>query len=138
MSFLPNTSGTGYTYTKLEAFNPGYGDQIAREYKLKPFRGESGELSLTYVPKDTVAALPSQKDLAKLAPRKASTGEAAALGSLALAKKEGRQAPVTYLTWSDSVAIEQKVDLAKELGLAGVAVFKFDGGSDPKMWRVLK
>lgn len=135
---MSNTSGTGYSYTKIEAFNPKYGDQIAKEYKLKPFRGESGELSLTYVPKETVSSLPSQKELVKLAPKSASTGEAAALGALALAKKEGRQAPVTYLTWSDSVAIKQKVDLAKKKGLAGVAVFKFDGGNDPKMWRVLK
>lgn len=135
---MPNTSGTGYSYTKIEAFNPGYGDQIAKKYKIKPFRGESGELSLTYVPKETVSSLPSQKELARLAPKSASTGEAAALGALALAKKEGRQAPVTYLTWSDAGAIKQKVDLAKEKGLAGVAVFKFDGGNDPKMWRALK
>lgn len=135
---MPNTSGTGWSYTKLESFNPGYGSQIAKEYKIKPFRGESGELSLTYVPKETVKTLPNQKELAKLAPKRTPTGEAAALGALALAKKEGRQAPVTYLTWSDSVAIKQKVDLARKLGVAGVAVFKFDGAQDPKMWRVLK
>jgi len=30
------------------------------------------------------------------------------------------------------------VKLARELGIKGVAVFKFDGGEDPGMWGVLK
>ena len=42
------------------------------------------------------------------------------------------------VTWQDSQAIADKVALAKQLGIRGVAVFKFDGGQDPKMWDVLK
>lgn len=135
---MPHTDGSGYGYTKLEAFNPGYGTQIAKEYKLKPERNRAGELSLTYVPKDQVSSLPNQAELAKLAPRGTSSASLASAGALELARTKGQQAPVQYLTWSDSVAIKQKVDLAKRLKLAGVAVFKIDGGSDPKMWSVLK
>lgn len=135
---MPNTSGTGYSYIKLEAFNPRYGTDVAKEYGLAPVRGASGELTLTYVPKDNPASLPSQATLARLAPKGTKSGLLAALGSTALAKSKKQQAPITYLTWSDSVAIKQKVDLAKKLGVKGVAVFKFDGGQDPKMWSVLK
>ena len=46
--------------------------------------------------------------------------------------------PFNFLTWSDSTAIAEKVALARRLGIRGVAVFKFDGGEDPKMWEVLK
>ena len=46
--------------------------------------------------------------------------------------------PFNYLSWSDAVAIKDKVDLARRLGVRGVAVFKFDGGQDPTMWSILK
>lgn len=135
---MPHVDGSGYDYTKIEAFNPGYGTQIAKEYKLKPERNRAGELSLSYVPKDQVSTLPNQATLAKLAPRGTSSASLASAGALELARTKQQQAPVQYLTWSDSVAIKQKVDLAKRLKLAGVAIFKIDGGSDPKMWSVLK
>jgi spore germination protein YaaH len=135
---MPNTDGSGYGYIKTEAFNPGYGTQIAKEYRITPERNRAGELSLSYVPKEQVATLPNQKDLARLAPKGTSSASAASAGALALAKAKGQQAPVTYLTWSDAGAIQQKVALAKRLGLKGIAIFKIDGGSDPKMWSVLK
>lgn len=135
---MPHTDGSGYGYIKVEAFNPGYGTQIAKEYKLTPERNRAGELSLTYVPKNQVSSLPSQAALARLAPRGTASANLASAGALELARTKGQQAPVQYLTWSDSNAIKQKVDLAKRLKLAGVAIFKIDGGSDPKMWSVLK
>lgn len=135
---MPNTDGSGYSYIKVEAFNPGYGTQIAKEYKITPERNRAGELSLSYVPKDQTSALPDQAALVRLAPKGTASANLAAAGALALAKSKHQQAPVQYLTWSDSGAIKQKVDLAKRLKLAGVAVFKIDGGSDPKMWDVLK
>ncbi len=135
---MPHADGSGYSYIKVEAFNPGYGTQIAKEYNLKPERNRAGELSLSYVPKDQVSSLPTQTELARLAPKGTPSAQLASRGALALAKSKGQQAPVQYLTWSDSGAIKQKVELAKRLKLAGVAVFKIDGGSDPKMWNVLK
>lgn len=39
--------------------------------------------------------------------------------------------------WSDAEAIRQKVELAKRLGVRGVAIFKLDGGQDPAMWNIL-
>ena len=131
---MPNTSGNGFSYIKLEAFNPRYGHDIAKEYGLTPERGVSGELTLTYVPKNSPSGLPTQSELARLAPRNTKSAYLASEGALELAKSRKQQAPFTYLTWSDAGAIGQKVALAERLGLAGVAVFKIDGGVDPDMW----
>lgn len=40
--------------------------------------------------------------------------------------------------WSDSLAVAQKIALAKQLGIKGVAIFKFDGGEDQGVWELLK
>lgn len=54
------------------------------------------------------------------------------------AKKRKAEADNRLVWWSDAGAIEDKVELAKSLGLAGVSIFKIDGGEDKKIWRVLK
>lgn len=135
---MPNSDGSGYGYTKLEAFNPAYATDLAKQLKITPERNRAGEMSFSYVPKDQPTSLPSQSLLQSLAPKGTASANLVAAGALALAKNKKQQAPFEYLTWSDSGAIKQKVELAKKMKLAGVAVFKIDGGSDPKMWDVLK
>lgn len=135
---MPFSDGTGYAYTQLETFNPTYGTDTAKAYGITPWRTPSGELAFTYVPKDTPASLPSQSLLASYAPKGTVTALKAAAGSLALVQKTGRQGPVTLVWWSDATAIQQKVALARELGLRGVAIFKMDGGEDQGIWKVLK
>jgi len=39
--------------------------------------------------------------------------------------------------WSDANAINDKIRLARELGVRGVAIFKIDGGEDPALWDIL-
>ncbi len=135
---MPNSEGSGYGYTRLEAFNPKYATDLAKQYKITPIRNRAGELSFSYVPKEQPEGLPTQKELAHLAPKGTASANLASAGALVLAQTKGTQAPVMYLTWSDAGAIGAKVDLAKKLGVKGVAVFKIDGGSDSKMWKVLK
>lgn len=135
---MPNSDGSGYGYTKLEAFNPAYATQLAKELGITPERNRAGEMSFSYVPKDQPSSLPTQSTLSRLAPKGTASASLAAAGALALAKSKNQQAPFEYITWSDAGAIKQKVELAKKMKLAGVAVFKIDGGSDPKMWDVLK
>ena len=38
--------------------------------------------------------------------------------------------------WSDATAINNKIQLAKTLGVRGVAFFKLDGGEDPNIWNL--
>ena len=39
--------------------------------------------------------------------------------------------------WSDAKAIGEKIDLAKRLGVRGIAIFKLDGGEDSAIWDIL-
>lgn len=50
----------------------------------------------------------------------------------------GSTTPFRVLTWSDAQAMKDKIDLAKRLGIRGVAIFKWDGGEDQQMWDILK
>ncbi len=104
-------SGTGYLYSRLEAFNPKYATDLAASLGIVPTRNSAGELNFSYTPTTTPASL--------------------SLG------KPGTK-PFYLLDWSDSKSIADKVALAKKLGIRGVAVFKFDGGEDQNMWAVLK
>jgi spore germination protein YaaH len=135
---MPHTDGSGYSYILLEAFNPRYGTDTAREYGITPKRNTAGELAFTYVPKDMPAPIPTNAALSAKAPKGTHSSLRAALGATALAKEKGKQTPFYMLTWSDAAAIEAKVKLARELGLRGIAVFKLDGGQDPALWAALK
>src|SRR6185369_3815530 len=39
--------------------------------------------------------------------------------------------------WSDAQAIQDKLKLAKTLGVRGIAIFKLDGGEDQNLWKIL-
>jgi len=131
---MTTQDGKGFVYTKLEAFNPQYGVTTAQQYGITPERNDAGELSFSYVPKEQTSLLPTNSVLSRLAPRGTSSANLAAAGALAYSQKNSRQAPVTFLTWSDAGAIKDKAELAQKLGVAGIAIFKIDGGEDTAMW----
>lgn len=131
---MANLDGNGFTYTKLSSFNPAYAQGVAQQYGITPSRGAAGELTLSYVDKNQTSMLPTNDQLSQLAPKGTSQGLLAALGALAYAKDNNRQAPVTYLTWSDAQAVQDKAKLAQRLGVAGLAIFKVDNGEDQALW----
>jgi spore germination protein YaaH len=100
---------TGYiTYRRIGSMNYQYADELVKDLRINPTRNIAGELSFSYS---------TTTDLSN--------------------KKPGT--PKEYLVWySDSVAIADKIRLAKLYNLAGVAIFKIDGSNDPKIWDVLK
>ena len=67
---------------------------------------------------------------------KTKKGNEAAAQALAYANDTGKTTIVHVVWWSDAEAIAEKVDLAKELGIAGVAIFKIDGGEDKNIWKL--
>lgn len=94
-------------YSSLWSFNPGYATDIAQKLGLTPQRNSAGELMLTF---------PASQSPEAGIPLPTAT---------------------RVLSWSDAVAIQQKIQLAQTLGLAGVAIFKIDGGQDPNTFNIL-
>jgi spore germination protein YaaH len=113
----------GYTYDLLWSFNPGYATPIAKSLGITPMRTSTGEIGFSYVPTTTKATF--------------NVGTDAAASALQAAKADNSNHTFRFMTWEDNIAIAQKVALAKQLGLRGVAFFKFDGGADPGLWSVI-
>lgn len=120
-------AGNDYIYKILWTFNPGYAWPIAQQYGITPERNTAGELYFTYTPNAPTAGPVSGRS-ALLAATAAST----------YADAYNSHLTFNLMDWPDAASIAQKIALAKELGVRGVAIFKFDGGEDQNIWSVLK
>lgn len=120
-------------YGSLWAFNPSYAEKLAKKKKIDIFRAKSGEAAFSYFEDRKVAKKTAKVEVPDGTPE----GLLAAAQALAYANETGETVVVNYLTWSDAEAIEQKIDLAEELGLAGIAIFKIDGGEDKGIWKLV-
>lgn len=117
-----------YMYDVLWVFNPGYATPIAAQYGITPERAYWGELAFSYVPLNGTTTPPTAGSVGALA---------AAAAASDLATLHNTNLTFRYVVWPDEVSTQQKIDLAKRLGVRGISVFKFDGGQDPDIWRVL-
>jgi spore germination protein YaaH len=126
-------AGGGYQYNRLWPFNPRYATDIAAKLGITPARTSANEIGFTYDAAKLQAA-PTGADATQVQ----QTTEASTTFAQNAGSQVNTNQPFNYVTWSDATAIKDKVDLAKRLGIRGVAVFKFDGGQDPGMWDVLK
>ncbi len=133
-----------YEYKVLWPFNPRYATEIATRLGITPVRTSGGELGFSYdskllpapagddatqAPQGNLPTTTTGLNLSAVPAHAGQTGAGSAFNS-------GK--PFNYMTWSDAQAIADKVALARRLGIRGVAVFKFDGGEDPRMWDILK
>ena len=101
-------------------------------YDVPIGRTEGGEAVITYFPNDSVWKIFNQLPTPKGTPE----GYEAAAKALLVANLANVEIPVRILTWGDAEAAEDKLDLAKEYDLKGVAFFKFDGEEDEDIWRL--
>lgn len=105
---LPLEGTSTQKYSRIGSMNFNYADELAKSLNITPTRNSSGELSFTY-------------------------------GTTTGVNGEQLGGYKQYLVWySDAKAIEDKIRIAKLYKIGGVAVFKIDGGQDPKIWEVLK
>ncbi len=129
----PYANNSGYMYDLLWSFNPRYATDIANSLNITPQRNSAGELGFTYTPTTTPATNPANTSPAT----SNNPNQMAAVGASTAEASTALPGTVRYVTWSDSVAIAQKIALAKQLGIRGVAIFKLDGGEDPNNWNVI-
>lgn len=117
--------GPEYMYNILWTFNPSYAYPIAEQYGIAPSRNTAGELYFTYTP-SSGQNTSFQK-----------TADLAASAAALFASSYKSNAKFRLMNWPDYVSVEQKINLAKSLGVRGVSIFKLDGGQDPEIWKVL-
>ena len=122
-------AGPQYVYKILWTFNPGYAVPMAQQYNIDPYRTPWGEMAFSYT---TVAT----SSVTLTAPKMSAL--ATAFAATAFADTYNSNLTFRYMVWPDAQSVQQKIDLAKRLGVRGVSVFKFDGGQDPAIWGVLQ
>lgn len=119
-------------YTKVATLNQPRILELSDKYNSPIGRSEGGEAVISYFPEDSVwkifDQLPTPEDTPK--------GFEAAAKALMVATYTGVEIPVRFITWSDGEAAEDKIDLAEEYDLKGVAFFKFDGEEDGSLWKL--
>ena len=123
-------AGNQYIYDILWTFNPGYAIPLAAQYGVTPQRNAAGEMYFTYV-----ANAPTSSPPVSLGPNSAALAAAAASQ---YATQYNSHLGFRLVDWPDAESISQKVALAKKLGVRGISIFKWDGGEDPGMWKVLE
>lgn len=125
----------GYRYDLQWAFNQKYAFDIISQYQSNLKRNSAGELSFTYIPNvlPPSGSSPANTDPVLNVVPVATTSYSD--GSIAPA---AGATSFNILWWSDAKAIQDKITLAKKLGVRGIAIFKIDGGEDPTLWDVLK
>lgn len=122
-------------YRRVGAYNIPAMENKAAKHGIVPTRAASGEMSFSYSP---LLAWAPQFRMAPTIPAGTSLSNIIGAWSLDYATKTGQLAIFNYVTWSDAGAIEEKIDLAKEYDLAGIAIFKIDGDEDEKIWEILE
>ncbi len=130
--------GGQHVYDILWTFNPGHAapqkgisaPTLSERYGVTPERSYWGEMMFTYLPNDNATST------APVSTARMSAMAASAAASM-YADQFHHNATYRLVVWPDEVSVQQKIDLAKRLGLRGVAIFKFDGGQDPEIWNTL-
>jgi spore germination protein YaaH len=133
---MTKLSEYGYRYDLQWAFNPRYAIDLAASLGITPTRNASGEMSFMYHPvTPTVPTVPTTTPATDTG---AANVASVVAGVAQNAPNDTIVGPVNIVWWSDAKAIKDKVDLARQLGVRGVALFKIDGGMDPAAWNYLK
>ena len=130
-----------YLYDILWTFNPGYATQIAAQYGITPTRNSAGEMHFSYIPNTSSTSTPL--NTSPTTPQVntpvsiTSTALVASAAASIYATQNNSHTGFRLIDWPDAQSLQQKIDLAKRLGVRGISIFKLDGGEDQGLWTVL-
>jgi spore germination protein YaaH len=139
--YTVTSQGTSrYQYERQWAFNPTYGLKLAQQLGIVPVRTSANELGFVYNSNSTQAVGPGYATLTPgdLTQPQDPNGIPTTSVAQNLTTSGAPMQQFNFVTWSDAQAIADKVKLAHDLGLRGVAVFSLGGAEDQGMWNVLK
>lgn len=119
-------------YTQVSAINHPRITYLSKKYKSPIGRSAGGEAVISYFPEDSVWKIFNQLP----APANTPKGYEAAAKALLVATYADIEVTVRFIEWSDKKAVKDKVDLAEEYNLKGVAIFKVDGEEDEGIWKL--
>ncbi len=125
-----NSEGRFIAYDRIRAINPDTAEALAEKHDAETSRTSAGEVAFTY--KTKTGKLASTSSIPDDTPE----GLEVAARARQYAMRTGKTTTFNYVTWSDAEAIEEKVQLAKETGIAGIAIFKIDGQEDSGIWDI--
>lgn len=124
-------------YTKVATLNQPRILELSKIYKSKIGRTAGGEATISYFPEDYALGKTIKKAVKK-APKGTPKGFESAAQALKYATDKNTEVSVRFVTWSDAVAVKEKLSLVEKYGLKGTAIFKSDGEEDPKIWKLFK
>src|SRR6202012_1544859 len=93
-------------------------------------RNSADELELTYIPSTATSTMPVSSNI--------NNALIAAAAASQYATQLNSHMDFRLLDWPDATSIVDKADLAKDLGVRGIAIFKIDGGEDPGIWPAIQ
>jgi spore germination protein YaaH len=119
-------------YKQVASLNQPRILELSKKYRAPIGRTEAGEAVITYFPDDSPWRVFDQLPTPAGTPK----GFEAASKALLVANYAKVEVPVRFVSWSDALAIKEKVQLVDKYKLRGTAVFKVDGEEDKNMWKL--
>lgn len=117
-------------YTSVAALNHPRLLELAEEYGIKEGRSVGGDAVISYFPKGSPYELLRVLPVPKGTP----VGYESAAQALLYATLSGREATVRFASYSDATTAKERIEMAEDYDLRGVAFFKIDGEEDQKIW----
>jgi spore germination protein YaaH len=126
------------SYQSVGALNLPDMLDVAKENGVKPVRNSAGEMGFAYYKKVAPEKDSKTKKKTKKSDKKVIAGDVIYKEALTKANKTGEEVMIRYASYSDAGAVAEKIKLAKEYDLKGIAIFKIDGEQDKNIWKLLE
>ncbi len=120
-------------YTRVATLNPPRIKELSKIYKAPIGRSQGGEAVMSYFPEDSKYKVVNNLPVPKGTPK----GMEAAAKALQYATLTNSTISVRFITYSDALSIEDKMDMVEDYGVRGIAIFKIDGEEDQNIWKKL-